>query len=181
MAFLTTITWLLMLNTFPVLAQESQTSPNTRTGDQPRIPVRAASVVLTQEYGYYLVAPGRPAFRMCRVSAGFFDSEGAAGFWCEITSVPPKAPLQGKISLNREEIDTFGRLFIAAKLFDERHVGCPGEIDGTFETLQATADRATAVLVLGCNPSFETDPARRDLLAFVRGLLVPFRDSAKAR
>jgi len=111
-------------------------------------------------------------------------SEGAvAEFECEFRGSNRPLPLRARLSLTEDEIARLKSLFVAADLYGGRQAGCLGlGEDGPFETLKATADSlSTVVLVVTCNGSFEDETGRRYLLAFLRSFEARLRTIAMRR
>ena len=121
--------------------------------------------------------------RECVTHVSVTSGIGVAEFECEFRGPNPRPPLRARLSLTEDEIARLKSLFVAADLFGGRQAGCLGVgEDGPFETLKATADSAsTVVLVVTCNASFEDEAGRRDLVASLRSLESRLRTMAMRR
>jgi hypothetical protein len=79
-------------------------------------------------------------------------------------------PLSAREELTPEETLSLINPFDRAALYEGGHIGVDRtSTDGIFETLKATSQSRTVVLVTSGNTTFETDSARKELLSRLHG------------
>ncbi len=113
---------------------------------------------------------GRAMFRRCRLNVVVSQKRGSSQLSCEYNVKPAVPPVAQGEELSPNETQDLIRLFGPAALYEGGHIGeaTTTMIDAPFETLlaskQSRTGSRTVVLVTSGNATFETNPARKELL-----------------
>jgi hypothetical protein len=127
-------------------------APNAQSADN-------VALSLTRQYG-------RALYRDCRLDVTVFERQGRTALQCTFNSDPPRS-LHAQRPLTPQEVAAVSALVRAGDLCSGGHIGRDTRAsDGELETLLTACSKGhVAVLVTSGNPTFQTNDARRQLLA----------------